>query len=195
MPWDGTEMRSCQRYRLKRWQWSGWTITVIGFPARAVRRTRNNRVSAARMALLAELPTEEGSMTVVSTHLESNANAEHRHRQFAILLDAIDDFATAGPVVIGGDLNTGNHMPPDFDWRKETLFSLAEDRGYSWEFTADGMTTRPSLITPHPDRQMKLDWIAGRGLRGIECGVRTSLSETGHPLSDHDLVWATVAAE
>lgn len=148
-----------------------------------------------RMALLAELPTEEGSMTVVSTHLESNANAEHRHRQFAILLDAIDDFATAGPVVIGGDLNTGNHMPPDFDWRKETLFSLAEDRGYSWEFTADGMTTRPSLITPHPDRQMKLDWIAGRGLRGIECGVRTSLSETGHPLSDHDLVWATVAAE
>ncbi|GGX48742.1 endonuclease [Tateyamaria omphalii] len=148
-----------------------------------------------RMALLAELPTEMGSLTVVSTHLESNADAAHRHIQFEILLDAIDAFAPSGPVLIGGDLNTGNHMPPDFDWQKETLFSLAENRGYSWEFTADGMTTRPSLITPHPDRQMKLDWIAGRGLDCMDCGVRTSVSEAGQPLSDHDLVWATVSLD
>ncbi|WP_299209160.1 endonuclease/exonuclease/phosphatase family protein [uncultured Tateyamaria sp.] len=148
-----------------------------------------------RMALLAELPTEKGPITVVSTHLESNADAPHRHRQFDILLDAIDDFAPSGPVVIGGDLNTGNHMPPDFDWRQETLFSLAESRGYSWEFTAEGTTTRPSLITPHPDRQMKLDWIAGGGLRCQECGIRTSLSDAGQPLSDHDLVWAAVSLD
>jgi endonuclease/exonuclease/phosphatase family metal-dependent hydrolase len=143
-----------------------------------------------RMALLAEVPTSRGPLTVVSTHLESNATAPFRHTQFKALLDAIDHFAPDMPVLIGGDLNTGNHMPPDFDWQKESLFELAEDQGYDWRFTADGMTTRPSLITPHPDRKMKLDWIAGRGLRAGNTGIHASLDTTGRPLSDHDAVWA-----
>lgn len=146
-----------------------------------------------RMALLAEVPTAQGLMTVVSTHLESNADASHRHREFAALLDAVDAFSPSGPVLIGGDLNTGNHMPPDFDWRRETLFRLAEDKGFNWDLTAEGTTTRPSLITPHPDRVMKLDWIAGRGLRTVDCGVHSSLDASVTPLSDHDAVWATVA--
>lgn len=119
-----------------------------------------------RMAIAAVLPTEQGEVCVVSTHLESNASAPHRHRQFEILLDEIDAFAPDMPVVIGGDLNTGNHLPPDFDWKRETLFGLGETRGYDWSPTAEGTTTRPSLISPHPDRVMKLDWIATRGLAG-----------------------------
>ncbi|MEX0285045.1 MAG: endonuclease/exonuclease/phosphatase family protein [Paracoccaceae bacterium] len=145
-----------------------------------------------RMALLAELPTDTGPLTVVSTHLESNADAAHRHGEFVTLLDAIDAFSHGGPVVIGGDLNSGNHLPPDFDWRNETLFALAEARGYSWEFTAEGPTTRPSLITPHPTRKMKLDWIAGRGVAPLDSGVLSSLSASGTPLSDHDAVWASL---
>lgn len=145
-----------------------------------------------RMALLAELPVQNGTITVVSTHLESNADGPYRERQFEILLNAIDDFAPSGPVLIGGDLNTGNHVPPDFDWRQEGLFALSEKQGYSWDFTAPGYSTRASLISPHPDRVMKLDWIAGRGFNCLDKGIKASLGKDEKPLSDHDLVWARV---
>lgn len=146
-----------------------------------------------RMALAAIVPTERGPICVVSTHLESNAGPAHRHAQFEILLKAVEDFAPNMPVLIGGDLNTGNHMPPEFDWRKETLFALGQEQGYSWEFTAEGMTTRPSLITPHPERVMKLDWLAGRDLVNRDKGILTSLDATGRPLADHDCVWCRIA--
>lgn len=143
-----------------------------------------------RMAVAAVIEGTSGPLCVVSTHLESNADAAHRHAQFAQLLRQIDQFAPDIPVLIGGDLNTGNHLPPTFDHRDETLFDLAEAQGYRWDFTADGLTTRPSLITPHPERQMKLDWICARGIAPLESGVLSSLDPTGRPLSDHDCVWA-----
>ncbi|SFR36399.1 Metal-dependent hydrolase, endonuclease/exonuclease/phosphatase family [Yoonia tamlensis] len=142
-----------------------------------------------RMALLAVVPTGNGPLCVASTHLESNADAAHRHVQMLRLLDAIDAFAPDLPVIIGGDLNTGNHLWPLFDWRDETLFSLAEGRGYAWDFTAPGNSTRPSLISPHPDRVMKLDWLAGRDLKSLDRGVVASTMADGRPLSDHDYVW------
>ncbi|NVO56317.1 endonuclease/exonuclease/phosphatase family protein [Rhodobacteraceae bacterium B1Z28] len=145
-----------------------------------------------RMAIAAVVPSKTGSICVVSTHLESNADAAHRHAQFDVLLNAIDAFASGLPVVIGGDLNTGNHLPPDFNWQNETLFGLAQTRGYSWDFTTEGPTTRPSLITPHPQRVMKLDWLAGRDLTCKEKGLLTSISDDGTPLSDHDCVWCRV---
>lgn len=145
-----------------------------------------------RNAIAAVLPTAKGPICVISTHLESNAGADHRAAQFRRLMDAAETFAPDMPIMIGGDLNTGNHSPPDCDWRSETLFADAEARGYDWSFTADGMTTRPSLITPHPQRQMKLDWICGRGLAPGATGVLSSVSRHGTPLSDHDAVWAEV---
>lgn len=145
-----------------------------------------------RMAIAAVIPTANGPVCFVSTHLESNAAAAHRHEQFLTLLNALNQFAPDMPILIGGDLNTGNHLPPDFDWRHETLFELAKQRGYNWDFTADGPTTRPSLITPHPDRVMKLDWIAGRDLTCVDKGVLSSLDQDGRPLSDHDCVWSKV---
>ena len=145
-----------------------------------------------RMALLAVVPGVHGPVCVVSTHLESNADVAHRDVQFRSLLDAIDDFAPDMPVLIGGDLNTGNHLPPDFDWKRETLFAYGEHCGYSWKFTADGPTTRPSLITPHPGRVMKLDWFAGRDLVCHDTGALSSLDHDKKPLSDHDCVWCTV---
>ena len=147
-----------------------------------------------RMAIAAVVPGAEGPLCVVSTHLESNADAAHRHVQFALLMDKIDAFAPDMPVLIGGDLNTGNHLPPDFDHRRETLFDLAAGLGYDWSFTAEGMTTRPSLITPHPDRVMKLDWLAGRDLVPLGKGVLSSLDGSGRPLSDHDAVWCRARA-
>lgn len=145
-----------------------------------------------RMAIAAIVSGENGPLCVVSTHFESNADASYRHEQMQTLLDAIDAFAPDMPVLVGGDLNTGNHLPAGFDWRDETLFALAQERGYSWDFTADGTTTRPSLITPHPDRVMKLDWIAGRGFISVENGTLNSTMPDGKPLSDHDCVWSKV---
>ena len=145
-----------------------------------------------RMALVAILPSEAGPICVVSTHLESNADAAHRAAQFDLLMDAVDDFAPDMPVLIGGDLNTGNHMPPDFDWRVETLFARAKARGYDWSFTPDGMTTRASLITPHPTRQMKLDWFCARDLSCNAHKLISSLNAEGKPLSDHDAIWCQV---
>jgi endonuclease/exonuclease/phosphatase family metal-dependent hydrolase len=145
-----------------------------------------------RMALLAVIPTEAGPVCVTSTHLESNANAAHRAKQFELLLDAIDTFAPGMPVVIGGDLNTGNHALPDFDWRPEPLFDHARARGYDWSATPEGLTTRASLISPHPDRIMKLDWIALRGLRTRQTALIPALNHAGRPLSDHDAVWCRI---
>ncbi len=78
------------------------------------------------MAIAAVVPGAEGPICVVSTHLESNADAAHRHVQFNLLVDKIDAFAPDMPVLIGGDLNTGNHLPPDFDHQRETLFASGE---------------------------------------------------------------------
>lgn len=142
-----------------------------------------------RMALLAVIPTEAGEICVVSTHLESNADALHRAGQFDKILVAIDDFAPGLPVLIGGDLNTGNHAPPDFDHRSETLFANAIAQGYDWSPTPDGVTTRPSLITPHPARQMKLDWICTRGMKPMNKALIPAVGTDSRPLSDHDAIW------
>ena len=144
-----------------------------------------------RMAVAAILPTEAGLICVVSTHLESNAQAAHRHHQFADLLDRVDAFAPGLPVLIGGDLNTGNHTPPDYDWRGETLFDMARERGYHWDLTADGITTRHSLITPHDTRQMKLDWFCARGFGSEALPLLPSLDAQG-PLSDHECILCKV---
>lgn len=141
-----------------------------------------------RMAILAELPTENGPICVVSTHLESATGFELRHAQFEMILDAVEAFAPGMPVLIGGDLNTGNHLPPDYDHRKETLFAMAEERGYAWDLTAEGVTTRNSLITPHDTRRMKLDWFCHRGLSGTARPLLASLDPDGRPLSDHECI-------
>ncbi len=140
-----------------------------------------------RMAIGAVVQTVEGPLVAVSTHLESNADAAQRAAQVAGLIDALDAAFPGLPVVIGGDLNTGNHI--EGDWRDETLFALAAARG----FTAQGgpdeqMTTRPSLITRWPDRAMKLDWFLTRGVQAAACHIVPSPDDTGRPLSDHDMV-------
>ncbi|GHA59760.1 endonuclease [Amylibacter ulvae] len=142
-----------------------------------------------RMAVAAIIPTAGGDVCFVSTHLESNAVVAHRHKQFVVLLDAIDKFAPDLPVVIGGDLNTGNHLD-DGDWRRETLFDYARSRGYSWDTNAKGVTTQASLITPHLDREMKLDWFCTRGVLGSDAQIINATNLDGKPLADHHAIKA-----
>lgn len=145
-----------------------------------------------RMAVAAIVPTEKGPICVVSTHLESNGDEPHRHMQFESLLNQAEAFAPELPILVGGDLNTGNHLPPDFDWKRETLFDMARERGYSWDLSPDGVTTRASLITPHTTRQMKLDWFCSRGFAGDKGHLIEALDPEGLPLSDHECIFANV---
>ncbi|WP_319528894.1 endonuclease/exonuclease/phosphatase family protein [uncultured Cohaesibacter sp.] len=144
-----------------------------------------------RMAVAAIVDSEAGSVCVVSTHLESAADSDYRKNEFASLLAYVDAFAPGLPVIIGGDLNTGNHVPPDYDWRGEALFDFARDEGYSWDLTPEGITIRSSLITPNNDRQMKLDWFCTRGLEG-EAGPLLKAIDAQGPLSDHECILCTV---
>lgn len=140
-----------------------------------------------RMAIGAVIETEAGPFVAVSTHLESATNAAYRERQVVGLIDVLDATFPGLPVLIGGDLNTGNHTGGDFE--AEGLFARAYERDFSRHGgPLEQMTTRPSLITRWPDRAMKLDWFLARGLLVGETRIVSSLDETGRPLSDHDLI-------
>lgn len=144
-----------------------------------------------RFAIGAVIETEAGPFVAVSTHLESATTAPYRERQVKELIDALDAAFPAIPVLIGGDLNTGNHAGGDFE--AEGLFAMSAARG----FTRHGgpielMTTRPSLITRWPERAMKLDWFLSRGLKIGESRIIPSLDADSRPLSDHDLVTCVV---
>ncbi|ANT61767.1 endonuclease [Salipiger sp. CCB-MM3] len=140
-----------------------------------------------RIAVGARIETEAGPFIAVSTHLESACGPEHRARQVAGLIEALDSAFPALPLLIGGDLNTGNHAGGD--WRAEGLFEVARAAGFSAHGgPEDEPTTRPSLITRWPERAMKLDWFLARGMRLGEVEIRASLGAGGTPLSDHDAV-------
>ncbi|MBZ7924097.1 endonuclease [Ensifer adhaerens] len=144
-----------------------------------------------RFAIGAVIETEAGPFVAVSTHLESATTAVYRERQVKELIDALDETFPDMPVLIGGDLNTGNHAGGDFE--AEGLFALSAARGFTRHGgPLDVMTTRPSLITRWPERAMKLDWFLSRGLKIGETRVVPSLDETGRPLSDHDLITCAI---
>ena len=144
-----------------------------------------------RMAIGAVIETEAGPFVAVSTHLESATTAVYRERQVKELIDALDETFPGLPVLIGGDLNTGNHAGGDFE--AEGLFAVSASRGFTRHGgSLDIMTTRPSLITRWPERAMKLDWFLSRGLKIGETRIIPSLDETGRPLSDHDLITCVV---
>ncbi|MBB3612171.1 endonuclease [Rhizobium sp. BK602] len=144
-----------------------------------------------RCAIGAIVETEAGPFVAVSVHLESAATSAYRERQTAGLIDAVEAYAPGLPILIGGDLNTGNHTGGDFE--TDTLFAMAAARGFERHGgPLEQASTRPSLITRFPDRAMKLDWFLSRGLRIGESHLVSSLNEDGKPLSDHDMLVCTV---
>jgi endonuclease/exonuclease/phosphatase family metal-dependent hydrolase len=144
-----------------------------------------------RMAIGSVIQTTAGPLVTVSTHLESVSDAPGRQAQLAALIDSLDAHFPGHPVLIGGDLNTGNNI--NGDHRDETLFAHACTRGFAIHGGDDTtMTTRPSLITRWPDRAMKLDWFLSRGVTLDTVRIIPSLDDDGRPLSDHDLITARV---
>lgn len=145
-----------------------------------------------RMALMAGLTTEDGRhITVVSTHLESNADVAYRDKQMFDLVSTAEAFSLSGAaIIIGGDLNTGNHLPAGLDHTAEDLFETAEQHGFHWRANPAGTTTRPSLLTLRPDRSVKLDWFTAKYIESHFAQIIPALDSEGMPLSDHDLILA-----
>jgi endonuclease/exonuclease/phosphatase family metal-dependent hydrolase len=144
-----------------------------------------------RCAVGAIIETEAGPLVAVSVHLESVGTAPYRERQTAALIDAIEAYAPGLPILIGGDLNTGNHTGGDFE--TDTLFAMAAARGFERHGgPLDQTSTRPSLISRFPERAMKLDWFLSRGLKISESHLVSSLNDEGKPLSDHDMIVCTI---
>lgn len=146
-----------------------------------------------RIAVGGVVETVLGPIVAVSTHLESVADGPYRERQMAAIIDAVEAHAPGLPIIIGGDLNTGNHSGGDFE--TDTLFAMAESRGFVRHGgPLEQMSTRPSLITRWPDRAMKLDWFLTRGLKVTKSWLEPSLNAEGVPLSDHDLLLCQIEA-
>lgn len=140
-----------------------------------------------RCAVGAEIETLAGPMVAVSVHLESATTALYRERQMKELIDEVEAAFPGLPILIGGDLNTGNHAGGDFE--AEGLFAMSAARGFTRHGgPIDRMTTRPSLITRWPERAMKLDWFLSRGLSIGHSAIIPSLDGSGRPLSDHDTI-------
>ncbi|MEM6711599.1 MAG: endonuclease/exonuclease/phosphatase family protein [Pseudomonadota bacterium] len=142
-----------------------------------------------RIAIAAVIDVSGNNVCFVTTHLESNAKVSDRDAQMRTLIKAVEIFAPATPVIIGGDLNTGNHLP-SLDWQDETLFQTARSYGYHWDANADGTTTRPSMISKNPPARMKLDWFCARGVDASEAVIVPALAPNDQPLSDHEMIAA-----
>eukprot|EP01037_Dinobryon_pediforme_P015652 gene15652-15799_t len=139
-----------------------------------------------RMAVAVTLEIEARQIVVCSVHLESASDAAGRALQFKTLLDALDDYAGALPVVIGGDLNTHVHAPD------EALFDLGRARGYDWtQCNAGGPTTRPSVWSQGA-ADCTLDWFCTRGVAAGEAEIVPAVDAHGTVLSDHDLILMTL---
>ena len=145
-----------------------------------------------RMAIAAVVSTQNGPICVVSVHLESCAQPPHRQTEMESLIKHIEAFAKDMPVIIGGDLNTGNDVPPDFDWRHEGLFEAAIKRGYSWDASPVGSTIRTSLITDNTGREMRLDWFATKSLNCQHSAIIPALDPQAKVLSDHEMIHCIV---
>lgn len=143
-----------------------------------------------RMALMASLKTEDHRpITVVSTHLESNADIAYRDKQMFDLVSTAEAFSESGAaMIIGGDLNTGNNLAAGLDHTAESLFETAEQHGFHWRANPQGNTTRPSLLTLRPDRSVKLDWFAAKYIESHFAQIIPALNHEGTPLSDHDII-------
>ncbi len=64
-----------------------------------------------KRAVVAQVATAAGPLTIAQAHLDSNASSPQRARQLAAILDEIDRIAPApAPALLGGDLNTTTYQ-------------------------------------------------------------------------------------
>ncbi len=153
-----------------------------------------------RQAVLASI----AGITFAAVHLESHSDPAHRGRQTAVLLDDVEAFAAAEPVIIGGDFNTATVAhgakgglaperlldPVPF----EPLFDVMAARGFGWEAANTmGVATQRSRPdgTPSPPFG-RIDWLFTRGTAPRSPATIPAVDEAGRAISDHEILAVTV---
>ena len=176
--------------------------------------SRGQRRVGGRIAVLATLIIDRQPVTLVTVHLESHGNPEHRAEGTTVLLNAIDAYAEDQPVLIGGDFNTSTLARnwsgavvrgPALSVERavdpiafEPLFEILRQRGYGWELANDltKPTQRWDPVAPkRPGSPGKLDWFFTRGLDVLDAATLPALDPTGAIISDHDLLTVTIRPE
>jgi endonuclease/exonuclease/phosphatase family metal-dependent hydrolase len=144
-----------------------------------------------RMAVAATFTRGVARFVACSVHLENRTDGAGRATQMRTLLDALDDYAGALPVVIGGDLNT--HVGPGGnDDTSEPLFALAAGRGYDWSACNLARPTTRASAWSQSEGTRQLDWFCARGATMRDPAVVPALGEDGTVLSDHELILVTL---
>ena len=173
---------------------------------------RGERRVGGRIAQAATLTVAGTDVVVAVAHLESHSDPDHRAGQMRALLDAIEDYASGAPAIIGGDFNTASaprdvvHAPggleallaedPDRLMRPmphEPLFVLAREAGYDWaDCNDDRPTQRP--MQGEPDKPLgRIDWFFTRGLLASDPVTIPAVDCRGTAISDHDALAVTVS--
>ncbi len=144
-----------------------------------------------RMAVAATVSAGIHRFVACSVHLENRSDGAGRARQMHSLLDALDAYAGALPVVIGGDLNT--HVGPGgHDDAREPLFAMAAARGYDWAACNLAQPTTRTSTWSQSEGTRQLDWFCTRGVKVRDPAVVPALGEDATVLSDHELILVTL---
>ncbi len=153
----------------------------------------------ARMAIAAQVETAGGPLTLAAVHYESESDAQGRADQTAVMLAGLAAQYGDGPCVIGGDLNTAalagqpRGLVLNAPQRVEPSFDLFAGAGFDWRTANTGApTTRAAPGRPVRYPLKTLDWLFVRGVMAEGAAVQDAVSDTGHYLSDHELITARI---
>jgi endonuclease/exonuclease/phosphatase family metal-dependent hydrolase len=144
-----------------------------------------------RMAVAATFTHGDARFVACSVHLENRTDGAGRATQMRTLLDALDDYAGALPIILGGDLNT--HVGPGgHDDTSEPLFDLATERGYDWSACNLARPTTRASVWSQSEGSRQLDWFCTRACSVRDPAVVPALGEDATVLSDHELILVTL---
>jgi endonuclease/exonuclease/phosphatase family metal-dependent hydrolase len=164
-----------------------------------------------RIAVAATVRIGGAPVTLVSVHFESHGDPAQRAAQIGLLIEAIDAYAPAQPVLIGGDLNTstvardwarGTGVKPVLPAERvldpvpyEPLFEVAAGHGYDWRTcNALRVPTQRTRADGTPAAPLgKIDWFLSRDLVARDPVTLPAVDAAGQPISDHEVLLVTVA--
>ena len=167
-----------------------------------------------RIALGADIITDTGPLTCISTHLENNTSPAARAVQVSEILARIEPLDTA--IVLGGDFNTSTIDPTtatdpfrlrteliDQDPNRflapfphEPLFDLLAVNGFSRGTANTAEVTQRMRERGYPKPPLgRIDWIFNRACMAFDAQCHPALSATHQTLSDHDLITCRIRVD
>ena len=190
-------------------RWPLANARVLRLPAHCSWAAGSQARIGGRAALLAEVPTGAGSLTLACTHLENRTTPDGRRDQMRAILAAVDDCER---VIIGGDLNTSTLDAGQNDQILAVPQYLAENpdrlrnpepyeplfgdvRAASFlidEINAPNIPTNVPLGIQDQAYWLKLDWLFARGLgpSSVFPPQVIPAEQGSRRVSDHDFVVA-----